>query len=262
MNTLSIKILLSILCFSSFLGAGLFFRKEPKYTFIKAGVINTPKEAFQLIVSAHTAAFSKDNLLTQNITKKDRQVWENTLLLVRDYLQRNTSNKDLMKLYSTVERISKDLIDTLQATYKTLVAPAIVKQARVKGIEVPFFGGVRVKERELVYSPQTPQEKERDKKDILFLATKIDPTKVDIDAIEQRIKTLQPTSKALARLQEFVKDLKAESDSERNAKSVIERLAFFLENTIDKLFIDLERLKNFKLLYSQILQPSPTDGKS
>lgn len=182
---------------------------------VKSYQFKSKDNAFAFIIGIHTKVFSKQNLITEHITMPDASDWYALLKGVEDYTRRN--DKDRLPYYEKIRNASDTLINGLKIMYNTYILPAL---------KDPKDGEAGI---------------------ATLNDSKIDITKVDLDAIKNAVNKFRSTKEGLVNLQKSLKKKLLISSGSRNARGVLTNLAFVLEITIDKVFADYEKVKVYKM---------------
>lgn len=169
-----------------------------------------------IITGVHVRVFSKNILLTEKITREESDTWYEMLKQVESFVQDN--DPTLMADYRTLVDASNTIINTLKITFNRSIVPALKNPA----------------------DKNTGTSHLRD----------IDLAQVPLKSIEEQIHKLKPTRETLKALQIKLKPSKLgllaskKAEASNNAKEVLRHLAFILEVTCDKIFIDFKKLSN------------------
>lgn len=170
-------------------------------------VQQTPDKMKQMITSAHTRVFSKDNLLVANIDKQEQKPWDELVEGaqrdgkleegIQQFVERNY--KEEMGDFETIKKASDQLLATLQTTYQYISQAFVTAKDKTKGLSS-------------------------------FDLKKIDIKKLNAEEIFDKLKVLVPYRDQLVQLQASL-DAKAQeikkSWTPKIKREVCEVLSFF-----------------------------------
>lgn len=171
--------------------------------------------ALNFITSVHTKVFGKQNLITERITVNEGGDWFSLLKGIEDYTQRN--DKDFLPYVKKIREASLNFINGLKIMYHRFISPAL----------------------------KDPKDRERGVGQLS--EDKIDLKKIDLDGIKNSIAYFKGIKNKLTDIEKSLNRKILFSSGSRNAREVLLRLILVLKVTIDKVFIDYEKLKIFKI---------------
>lgn len=168
------------------------------------------------ITSAHTRAFSKDNLITERVPLEESNIWNNAISEIANYLQQN--NSKLTDEFNQLRNISNELLNTLKVNFGSYIAPAITDAAKKQtGVNISTPGA----------------------------SAKIDKAKININGLQQSIARLAAQEKIAKEIPVKLASKWFLSASDKDLIPMINQLALTLELTLAKLPKDLNKLKAF-----------------
>lgn len=174
------------------------------------------------ITSAHTRAFSKDNLITERLMPEDSAKWNEAVKAVGEYIAAHAS--ELKETFAQLNAINSALINTLQSTFGAYISPNL-KTAKKKtggGLKKDIFENIKGINFDKASKNLNTLKKDED------LTKKIQS---DLDKSGSKI--------------DKMKSLLGSSNQE--AKNLLKHLALTLETTIVKALIDFNKLKQLAL---------------
>lgn len=173
------------------------------------------KEQLKTVITGiHVVVFSKDNLITQRISMKESDQWNQLLKQVETFVEER--DPSFTPQYRVLLDASNTIINTLKSCFNAFIAPALKNSA--------------------------------DKDTGTSNVSKIDITQVPLQSLEEQVYKLKPYLDSLKKLQTQLKPSKlglfpSKKGKDSNAaKEVLNHLAFILEVTCDKIFTDLKKL--------------------
>lgn len=184
----------------------------------------TEKEKMlQGIDAANIVAFSKENLIVGRIAPNDSLAWYDQLKRVKEFVA--SRDKGLLKYYDILVEATNELVNIQKLVYGSYVNKAFKR-------EKDKASGLKALDTELV-----------------SFSDQIDASKLDISAIESQVNKLKKTKKDLSKLQSDLKwktrfSSEAKSEDRREARDVLQRVAFSLELTVDKVLRDFQKVKD------------------
>lgn len=180
---------------------------------ISAQMAPTKKGLLPSITNLHIIVFGKDNLITQRITMQEATKWYDLLKGVNELVKKNDPR--LLREYQSIANASNEILNTLKVVFNSQIAPALVNEKdKVEGIS---------------------------KLDSVTIA----PSAIDLKKIKELLDPLLITQKSLKTIQNTLKPGFFTSGATTDAMEVLKTVAFVLDVTIDKIFIDYKKVQNF-----------------
>lgn len=179
-------------------------------------------EIKQVLTSANTRTFSKDNLMVVRISAEDESKWKEALEITRKFV---ADNQTLLKLTTPlvdylipVTSASNEIFNALNSSYYNCVRPGIIEPAKKDT-------GLSVLEGELV-----------------SFSEQVSAAAVSASCIESKINGLKGMRDNLSKSFESLKN-KIVILSSQDAREAIYFANFIMRQTIDKIFRDYEKMK-------------------
>ena len=183
---------------------------NPKY---QAGIkeIRNRNDADIMIWSSHNRIFGKNNLITSRMTTQDSDAWYTMLSALKNYVEKN--DKDLLKYHQILVEVSNNLINTLKVIFNTQIAGALTNAAdKAEGISN-------------------------------YDASRLNIQKLNLPSIKQQLDALKKDKEKLNKLLQDIKPGFFTSSTSKEIREVLTTLARLLEATIDKVNIDLGKIR-------------------
>lgn len=173
-------------------------------------VAKSKKEILPVITNFHVIVFSKDNLLTQRITAEQTTKWYSLLKDIQDFTMANDARLD--KDYQVILNASNTLINTLKLVFNSYIASVLINSADKQE------GTDKVDEHHFTFAA------------------------LNLAKIKELIEPLKDTKKSLVDLQKRLKPGLFTRAASSDAMELLRTTAFVLEVTIDKVFIDFNKI--------------------
>lgn len=183
------------------------------------------------ITSAHTAAFSKDNLIISRLTENDQRLWDEAVKAAKIFVTENSSAH--IKYLNRIDKANNALINTLKSAFNGYIAPAL----------------------------KNPNDKKEGLSRID--SSKIDLTKINIVKLEALVNTLQTTVDDMRQMQDELKSKPTfwiiwttdKKNKYIEANDLLNRLALTLDATAGKVITDtIKKLK--PIIQSAAIKPT------